>query len=79
LAVNAPVDCVPLVALLPDQPPDAVHAVALAADQLKVDAFPVLTELGVAEKLTVGAAAVDFTETAADPVALPPEPVHVSE
>jgi hypothetical protein len=39
----------------------------------------VLTELGVAEKLTVGAAAVDFTETAADPVALPPEPVHVSE
>jgi hypothetical protein len=57
---------VPLVALLPVHPPDAVHAVALAADQLKVDAFPVLTEFGVAERLIVGAAAVDVTETAAD-------------
>jgi hypothetical protein len=79
LAVKAPVDCVPLVALLPDQPPDAVQVVALAADQLKVDALPMLTELGVAEKLIVGAGAADVTETAADPIALPPEPVHVSE
>ena len=69
----------PLVALLPVQPPDAVHAVAFEADQLKVDAVPVLTELGVAEKLIVGAAAVVVTETAVDCVALPPEPVHVSE
>jgi hypothetical protein len=78
LAVNAPVDCVPLVALLPDQLPDAVQVVALATDQLKVAAFPVVTELGVAERLIVGAA-VDARETAADWVELPPEPVHVSE
>lgn len=69
----------PLVALLPDQPPEAVHVVALAADQLKVDAFPALTELGVAERLIVGEAAVAVTETAADWVSLPPAPVHVSE
>jgi hypothetical protein len=66
LVVNAPVDCVPLVTLLPVQPPEAVHAVALAADQLKVDEFPLLTEPGVAERLSVGAPLVPVTEMAAD-------------
>jgi hypothetical protein len=62
--------------LVPDQPPEAVHAVALVELQVKVEALPLFTVLGLALKLTVGAAAV--TVTAADCVALPPAPVQVS-
>ncbi len=76
LAVSAPVDCEPLIALLPDQAPEALQEVVLVDDQVNVDAAPLLTVLGVAEKLTVGAGAV--TVTAADCVALPPVPVQVS-
>lgn len=77
MALRAPLDCEPLTALLPDQPPVAVHAVALVEVQVKVDAAPLFTVLGLAEKLTVGDGVV--TETVADCVALPPEPVQVSE
>jgi len=63
-------------ALLPDQAPEAVQAVAFVDDQANVDAAPLLTVLGVAEKLAVGVGAV--TETVADCVALPPVPVQVS-
>lgn len=76
LAVSAPLDCEPLIALLPDQPPEAVQEVALVDDQLNVDALPLATVLGLAVKLTVGAGAV--TETVADCVALPPVPVQTS-
>jgi hypothetical protein len=38
--VSAPVVCEPLMALLPDQPPEAVQEVALLADQVSVDAPP---------------------------------------
>ena len=76
LAVSAPVDCEPLTGMPPDQAPEAVHEVALVDVQVKVDAAPLLTVLGVAEKLTVGDGAV--TETVAECVALPPEPVQVS-
>ena len=76
LAVSAPLDCEPLIALLPDQPPEAVQEVALVDDQLNVDALPLATVLGLAVKLTVGAGA--FTETVADCVVLPPLPVQVS-
>ena len=69
-------DCEPLMALLPDQAPEAVQAVAFVDDQANVDAAPLLTVLGVAEKLAVGVGAV--TETVADCVALPPVPVQVS-
>ena len=75
--MSAPVDREPVTAWLPDQPPDAVHAVAWVEDQVRVDAAPLLTVLGYAEKLTVGDGVV--TETVADCVALPPEPVQVSE
>jgi hypothetical protein len=70
------VDWEPLLALLPDQAPDAAQEVALAADQLRVAPPPLATVLGLAVKLTVGAGAV--TETVADCVALPPAPVQVS-
>ena len=75
--MSAPLDREPVTAWLPDQPPDAVHAVALVEDQVKVDAAPLLTVLGFAEKLTVGDGVV--TETVAHWVALPPEPVQVRE
>ena len=61
----------------PDHPPEAVQAVALAEVHERVDAAPLLTVLGLAVKLTVGAGVL--TETVVDWVALPPEPVQVSE
>ncbi|HMH88768.1 MAG TPA: hypothetical protein VK523_08995 [Steroidobacteraceae bacterium] len=64
MAVSAPVDWVPLTALLPDQAPPAVQAVALLEDHVKVAALPLLTVLGEAEKLTVGAGLL--TDTVVD-------------
>jgi hypothetical protein len=54
-----------------------VQVVALVEDHDRVDAAPLLTVLGLAEKLTVGAGVL--TETVADCVALPPAPVQVKE
>jgi hypothetical protein len=54
-----------------------VQEVALAADQVNVELLPVVTVLGLAAKITVGAGEV--TETVDDCVALPPLPVQVSE
>lgn len=51
--VRAPVVCEPLVALLPDQPPEAVHEVAFVLDQPKVDALPLAIVLGLAPSVTV--------------------------
>jgi hypothetical protein len=76
LVVSAPVDCEPLAGLLPDQAPEAVHVVAFVDDHVSVEALPLATVLGLAVKLTVGAA--PMTETVADCVALPPVPVQVS-
>jgi hypothetical protein len=49
--------------------------VALVADQLIVELLPLVTVLGLADKLTVGAGVV--TETVADWVAVPPLPVQL--
>lgn len=77
MAVSAPVDCEPLTALVPDQDPEAVHAVALVADQVNVALLPLATVLGLAPRLMVGTGCV--TETVADCDAeLPPDPVQVS-
>lgn len=76
LAVSAPVDVEPLVGMLPDHPPEAVHDVALAADQASVELLPLITELGFALRLTVGVGG--FTDTVADCAALPPAPVQVN-
>jgi len=54
--VIAPVDCEPLTASVPLQAPEAVQEVAFVADQVKVELPPLATELGLAAKLTVGAA-----------------------
>ena len=69
-------DCEPLVALLPDHPPEAVHAVAFVADQVRVELPPLATVLGLADKVTTGAGGV--TETVADWFALPPPPEQAS-
>ena len=73
--MSAPVDCEPLTALAPDQAPEAVQEVALVDDQVRDAPLPLVIELGLALKLTVGAGAV--TETVADCAALPPVPVQV--
>ncbi len=65
-ALSAPLDCDPLVAWLPDHPPEAVQEVAFVVDQLKVELFPLTMELGFAERLTVGAGVGAVTETVAD-------------
>jgi hypothetical protein len=78
LAVSAPVDCEPPVAdLVPDHAPEAVQDVELVADQLSEELLPLATVLGLAARVTVGAAAV--TDTVADWAALPPVPVQLSE
>jgi len=54
LAVSAPVDWDPLVAFGPAHPPEAVQAVALVADQVRLLLPLFATLLGLAVKLTVG-------------------------
>jgi hypothetical protein len=63
-------------ALLPDQPPEAVHAVEWVDDQVRVVLLPFEIVLGFALICTVGAAAA--TDTVADCVARPPKPAQVS-
>jgi len=46
LAVSAPVDWVPLRALVPDQAPEAVQAVALVDDHVRAALAPLLMALG---------------------------------
>ena len=48
-------DCEPLMALAPDQAPEAVQAVALLEDQVKTALLPLAIVLGLAAKATVGA------------------------
>ena len=66
----------PLVALAPLQPPVAAQEVALVDDHVSVEAAPLATVLGLADRVTAGAAWV--TDTVTDCVALPPPPVQVS-
>jgi hypothetical protein len=51
---TAPVEAVPLVALLPLQPPDAVQEVALVEDQVRVADPPDAMEAGLTLRLTGG-------------------------
>ena len=67
----------PLIVLIPAQPPEAVQLVALVEDQLSVEEAPLLMLVGFAFKLTVGLAGAE-TLTVTDRAALPPGPLHVS-
>jgi hypothetical protein len=75
-AVNVPVEADPLNACAPLHPPDAMQDVALAAVQVRVDACPLATVLGLALKDTVAVAA-GATVTVVDWLAFPPAPWHV--
>ena len=70
-----PVECEPVIASVPDQPCEATQLVAFADDHDSMEALPLITVLGLALKVTVGAGAV--TLTVADCAAVPPEPVQL--
>ena len=76
--MRAPVDCIPLSAVLPDHEPEAVQLVAFVVLQVSVELLPLVTEVGFAVRETVGGcgAAVTLTVTLFD--ALPPAPVQLS-
>ena len=76
VALSAPVDWLPLVALLPLQPPDAIHVVALAELQVSVELAPLATVVGELARVAVGAGAL--TLTVVDCVLEPPAPAQVS-
>ena len=61
VALSAPVDWLPLVALAPLQPPDAVQLVALVELHVSVEDPPLLTVIGFAVNVTVGAGALTVT------------------
>jgi len=73
---RAPVDQVPLVATVPFQAPDEVHAVAFCELQVNSDMPPLATVVGEAVSVTVGVE--ETTTTSADCEADPPGPVQVS-
>jgi hypothetical protein len=69
LVLSAPVDCVPLVASAPDQPPEAVHELALLAVQVRLVPPPLVTLVALALKLTVGAGIDELTAVTVIPKA----------
>lgn len=76
VAIRPAVVLEPKVPSLPLQPPEAAQEVAFIEDQVNVAVAPLLTVLGLAERLTAGAGAL--TVTVADCAALPPAPLQFS-
>jgi hypothetical protein len=72
--VSAAVTSLPMVGRAPLQLPDAVQLVASVVDHLNVVVVPLITEVGSAVMVTVGAGA---TATLAVAAAMPPAPVQV--
>ncbi|HZF16519.1 MAG TPA: hypothetical protein VE046_11295 [Steroidobacteraceae bacterium] len=66
VAVNAPVLAVPVSGWLPDHAPPAVHVVALEEDQVRIEAAPLKTLVGLAVSETVGGAGSAVVVTVAD-------------
>lgn len=76
--VRGPVLAEPLVGLVCVQPFDAVHAVALVVLHVRVEAAPLATDVGLADRVTVGTPLTGVTVTAAA-VAVPPGPLQDRE
>ena len=74
--VIGPTESDPLVARDPLHPPLAVQLVAFVVDQFNVELPPLVTLVGVAEKLRVGAGVV--TVTVVLWMVVPPAPVQES-
>ncbi len=70
-----PVACEPVTASVPDQACEATQAVALVDAHDSIAALPLVTVLGLALKVTVGAG--ELTVTVADCAAVPPVPVQL--
>ena len=75
--VSAPVLCVPLVVIAPLQLPEAVHEVALVELHVKVEEPPLATDVGFADRVTVGAGTTVTVAVAA--LLVPPVPLQVNE
>ncbi len=75
VVASAPVEVEPLVARAPDQPPEAVHAVAFVDDQVRVVLALKSTVLVADVKVMVGTGTVVIVTLE---VAVPPAPVHAS-
>lgn len=69
-------DCVPLVALVPVQPFDAVHDVAFVVDQVRVAELPVTIDEAEGVRVRVGAG-ITLTVTRVLWLFDPPAPVQV--
>ena len=54
----------PLVAFVPDQPPPAVHDVALVEDQVAIELWPEVMLVGFAESATAGSGVGGFSGVA---------------
>jgi len=65
--VSAAVDWLPEVALVPDQPPEAVQEVTLVEDQVSIEFPPLVTDVGIAASETVGVVAGAEAELAVPP------------
>jgi hypothetical protein len=76
VAAMAPIDWLPVVAVLLVQPPVAAQELALFADQVSVALPPAAMLVGFAVSVRDGCGA---TVTVAEPLALPPVPVQVME
>jgi hypothetical protein len=61
VTLTGPVLALPLVGSFPDHPPEALQLVAFVEDQLSIAEPPLLTLVGVALRLTVGATVAAFT------------------
>lgn len=83
LAVSAPVDWLPEVALVPDQPLEAVQVVALVEDQVSVEDAPLATEVGFAASDRVGAGEGEGEGEGAGALAVdsspPPPQAHIAK
>ena len=75
---KAPVPCVPDVAFDPLQLPEPVQVVALDVDHVSVLLPPLATEVGDAEKDTVGAGVAAVTVTEAVRCVVPPALLQLS-
>jgi len=84
VAFNAENVWLPEVALVPVQPPDAVHDVAFVLDQVTFVLPPDAMAVGLADRVTVGAGGgggvvpPPVTLTLTDLLTDPPDPLHAS-
>ena len=63
--------------MVPDQAPEAVQEVALVDDHERVLEAPLVTDVGLALRDTVGAGDGAFTVTLTDLLVLPPAPLQL--